>query len=175
MVAGGWLAAGYEYLAIDDCWMYPERDPITQRLQADPSRFPHGIRALADYVCSYLPPVLINFLTSMFHHMISISYRAPGHSLRPVLQLVSYNFASNSFSDIAAAARARPQAGRVRGRGSDHLRGLSGLAVLTRARRADVRRMGHVPNGPDIPVSSLLSLARPSGDSRWFGVQESTW
>lgn len=54
MVADGWLAAGYEYLAIDDCWMYPERDPITQRLQADPSRFPNGIKALADYVRSYL-------------------------------------------------------------------------------------------------------------------------
>nr|XP_002720395.1 alpha-galactosidase A [Oryctolagus cuniculus] len=51
MVSDGWKDAGYEYLCIDDCWMAPERDP-EGRLQADPQRFPGGIRRLADYVHS---------------------------------------------------------------------------------------------------------------------------
>jgi hypothetical protein len=48
----GYLAAGYEYIVIDDCWLAMTRDPITNRLQPDPKRFPSGIRALADYVHS---------------------------------------------------------------------------------------------------------------------------
>uniref|UniRef100_A0A5F9DVQ6 Alpha-galactosidase n=1 Tax=Oryctolagus cuniculus TaxID=9986 RepID=A0A5F9DVQ6_RABIT len=51
MVSDGWKDAGYECLCIDDCWMAPERDP-KGRLQADPQRFPGGIRRLADYVHS---------------------------------------------------------------------------------------------------------------------------
>ncbi|NXU19699.1 AGAL galactosidase, partial [Pardalotus punctatus] len=51
MVADGWKDAGYEYLCIDDCWMAPTRDE-NGRLQADPERFPGGIRKLADYVHS---------------------------------------------------------------------------------------------------------------------------
>lgn len=51
MVASGMKAAGYEYVNIDDCWMAPQRD-AQGRLQADPERFPSGIKALADYVHS---------------------------------------------------------------------------------------------------------------------------
>jgi hypothetical protein len=49
MVSSGMAAAGYEYVNIDDCWMAPERD-AQGRLQADPERFPSGIKAIADYV-----------------------------------------------------------------------------------------------------------------------------
>ncbi|XP_061301899.1 alpha-galactosidase A [Pezoporus flaviventris] len=51
MVAEGWRDAGYEFICIDDCWMAPTRDEHG-RLQADPKRFPSGIRKLADYVHS---------------------------------------------------------------------------------------------------------------------------
>uniref|UniRef100_A0A2K6G893 Alpha-galactosidase n=2 Tax=Propithecus coquereli TaxID=379532 RepID=A0A2K6G893_PROCO len=51
MVSDGWKDAGYEYLCIDDCWMAPQRDS-EGRLQADPQRFPGGIRHLANYVHS---------------------------------------------------------------------------------------------------------------------------
>uniref|UniRef100_A0A8C9F2X6 Alpha-galactosidase n=1 Tax=Pavo cristatus TaxID=9049 RepID=A0A8C9F2X6_PAVCR len=51
MAAEGWKEAGYEFVCIDDCWMAPTRDE-RGRLQADPRRFPGGIRALADYVHS---------------------------------------------------------------------------------------------------------------------------
>ena len=51
--ADGWAAAGYNYVSLDDCWMLRERDPNTLRLVADPSRFPSGIKSLADYVRLY--------------------------------------------------------------------------------------------------------------------------
>uniref|UniRef100_A0A8C2USJ2 Alpha-galactosidase n=2 Tax=Chinchilla lanigera TaxID=34839 RepID=A0A8C2USJ2_CHILA len=51
MVSDGWKDVGYEYLCIDDCWMAPQRDS-EDRLQADPQRFPGGIRRLANYVHS---------------------------------------------------------------------------------------------------------------------------
>lgn len=51
MAEEGWKEAGYEYVCIDDCW--PSRRRDTQgRLQADPGRFPGGIKKLADYVSS---------------------------------------------------------------------------------------------------------------------------
>ena len=51
MVEKGYLAAGYEYLVIDDCWAKMERDE-NGRLAADPEKFPHGMKAVADYVHS---------------------------------------------------------------------------------------------------------------------------
>ncbi|XP_069604770.1 alpha-galactosidase A isoform X3 [Ranitomeya imitator] len=49
MVADGWVKAGYKYLCIDDCWPATHRDK-DNRLLADPTRFPGGIKKLADYV-----------------------------------------------------------------------------------------------------------------------------
>ncbi|XP_030001666.1 alpha-galactosidase A [Sphaeramia orbicularis] len=51
MVKEGWKDAGYEYVCIDDCWPSHQRD-AQGRLQADPNRFPGGIKKLADYVHS---------------------------------------------------------------------------------------------------------------------------
>uniref|UniRef100_A0A8C6TP47 Alpha-galactosidase n=1 Tax=Neogobius melanostomus TaxID=47308 RepID=A0A8C6TP47_9GOBI len=51
MVKEGWKEAGYEYVCIDDCWPSKQRD-AQGRLQADPKRFPSGIKKLADYVHS---------------------------------------------------------------------------------------------------------------------------
>ncbi|MFE0461894.1 NPCBM/NEW2 domain-containing protein [Kitasatospora sp. NPDC058965] len=48
-VAKGLKAAGYQYVNLDDCWALPTRD-ANGNLVADPVRFPHGIKALADYV-----------------------------------------------------------------------------------------------------------------------------
>jgi alpha-galactosidase len=49
MVENGFLADGYEYLVIDDCWSLKERDK-NGRLVADPEKFPSGMKAVADYV-----------------------------------------------------------------------------------------------------------------------------
>lgn len=51
MVETGLLDAGYDYLVIDDCWSLKERDN-DGRLVADPEKFPHGMKAVADYVHS---------------------------------------------------------------------------------------------------------------------------
>jgi alpha-galactosidase len=50
MVETGLRDAGYIYLNIDDCW-HGERDSLGF-IQADPVKFPSGIKALADYVHS---------------------------------------------------------------------------------------------------------------------------
>ena len=50
MVTSGMKDAGYVYLNLDDNWMAnPARD-ANGNLRADPTRFPNGIKALADYV-----------------------------------------------------------------------------------------------------------------------------
>lgn len=51
MVETGLLDAGYDYLVIDDCWSLKERDK-DGRLVADPEKFPHGMKAVADYIHS---------------------------------------------------------------------------------------------------------------------------
>ena len=51
MVEQGLLAAGYEYLILDDCWSQKERDEAGH-LVPDPVKFPHGMKDLADYVHS---------------------------------------------------------------------------------------------------------------------------
>lgn len=51
VVKQGYKDAGYQYINIDDCWLARNRD-ANGRLQADPKRFPNGIKALADYVHS---------------------------------------------------------------------------------------------------------------------------
>lgn len=48
MVETGLRDAGYVYLNLDDCW-HGQRDSLGF-IQADPEKFPSGIKALADYV-----------------------------------------------------------------------------------------------------------------------------
>jgi alpha-galactosidase len=50
MVSSGMQAAGYQYVNIDDCWQV-SRD-TSGTIVADPTRFPSGIKALADYLHS---------------------------------------------------------------------------------------------------------------------------
>ena len=49
MVADGMRDAGYQYVNIDDCWALPQRD-ADGNLVPDPTKFPDGIKAVADYV-----------------------------------------------------------------------------------------------------------------------------
>ncbi|CAK9300237.1 unnamed protein product [Gordionus sp. m RMFG-2023] len=51
LVKLGFKDVGYEYLIIDDCWSSKERDSNGE-LQADPIRFPNGIKYIADYIHS---------------------------------------------------------------------------------------------------------------------------
>ncbi|NWJ52145.1 MAG: glycoside hydrolase family 27 protein [Bacteroidetes bacterium] len=52
MVSSGMKDAGYNYIVLDDGWMAMERDSLTGDLVADPKKFPHGMKAVADYVHS---------------------------------------------------------------------------------------------------------------------------
>ena len=49
MVAEGLVSAGYTYIQVDDCWQASKRDK-NGAIQPDPTRFPSGIKALANYV-----------------------------------------------------------------------------------------------------------------------------
>jgi len=49
LAADGWGELGYTYVSVDDCWQAKKRDS-NGRLYGDLERFPHGIKALADYV-----------------------------------------------------------------------------------------------------------------------------
>ncbi len=48
-VSSGMRDAGYQYFVLDDGWMAMERDQ-NGSLVADPVKFPHGMKAFADYV-----------------------------------------------------------------------------------------------------------------------------
>jgi alpha-galactosidase len=46
LLSSGLAKLGYDYVNLDDCWMAPQR-AADGELQADPTRFPHGIAWLA--------------------------------------------------------------------------------------------------------------------------------
>ena len=50
-VSSGMRDAGYQYFVLDDGWMAMERN-ADGNLVADPAKFPHGMKAFADYVHS---------------------------------------------------------------------------------------------------------------------------
>lgn len=49
LVDSGLKDAGYDYVVIDDCWSLRERD-ADGRLVADPEKFPHGMKYVADRI-----------------------------------------------------------------------------------------------------------------------------
>jgi len=51
LVSQGYKAAGYEYVVIDGGWRAKELDGLG-RIQVDPLKFPHGMKALVDYAHS---------------------------------------------------------------------------------------------------------------------------
>jgi hypothetical protein len=51
MVSSGMREAGYQYLVLDDAWMAAERDK-NGALQADPVKFPRGMKEIGDYIHS---------------------------------------------------------------------------------------------------------------------------
>ena len=49
MAKNGMRDAGYTYIVIDDGWEAPERDTLGN-IVPDPNKFPHGMKALGDYL-----------------------------------------------------------------------------------------------------------------------------
>ena len=80
MVDQGFLAAGYEYIIVDDCWLDHKRDPITGKLRPNPKSFPSGMKALGEYVsqifinlilhaymlCKFFPDSILLFSLDFF-------------------------------------------------------------------------------------------------------------
>ena len=50
LVSDGYQDVGYEYVNIDDCWSEFNRDPVTNQLVANRTRFPSGIKNLSKYM-----------------------------------------------------------------------------------------------------------------------------
>src|ERR1700674_4676314 len=50
LVRSGMKDAGYQYVNIDDCWQV-SRD-ANGNIVSDPQRFPHGMKAVGDYIHS---------------------------------------------------------------------------------------------------------------------------
>ena len=80
MVKDGFLAAGYEYITVDDCWPLHDRAK-DGRLVPDPKRFPSGMKALADFVSLFIhlatiipdfPLILTQYLFPAF--TLSVGY-----------------------------------------------------------------------------------------------------
>lgn len=68
LVSEGYANAGYKLISLDDCWLDKKRGPRGE-LQADPLRFPSGIRALADYVTGfiiYVKMIVLKFIRTIF-------------------------------------------------------------------------------------------------------------
>ena len=57
LISTGLAAAGYRTLNIDAGYLIHERHPTTQRLQVNSTKFPHGMRALADFLEGLDPPI----------------------------------------------------------------------------------------------------------------------
>ncbi|XP_064481598.1 alpha-N-acetylgalactosaminidase-like isoform X1 [Ornithodoros turicata] len=53
MYYDGYVAAGYEYIIIDDCWASFVRDSVSKRLVPNKVRFPGGMARLAKFVNQY--------------------------------------------------------------------------------------------------------------------------
>ncbi|MFJ6793711.1 glycoside hydrolase family 27 protein [Streptomyces sp. NPDC091268] len=49
LVSSGMRDLGYQYVVVDDCWFDPNRDS-SGNLRANPSRFPSGMKSLADHL-----------------------------------------------------------------------------------------------------------------------------
>ncbi|TCD67535.1 hypothetical protein EIP91_012289 [Steccherinum ochraceum] len=50
LVANNLTQFGYEYVLMDDCWHADSRDPDTGAPRADPTKFPDGIKGVADQI-----------------------------------------------------------------------------------------------------------------------------
>ena len=90
MAAEGLVAAGYDYIQIDDCWAAQERD-AAGAIVPDPIRFPGGMKALAVRLCVAwrcglpLPPLPLSYLALP----LSLSHTWHGSQRLPLSHLLT--------------------------------------------------------------------------------------
>lgn len=95
MAADGYKDAGYEYVNVDDCWMAKQRGP-DGKLQADPKRFPSGMKALGDYV-SLVADLITRYLFITDPAMISWKKKFSLSLMLNPEKLLSWDFTHFAF------------------------------------------------------------------------------
>ncbi len=89
MASSGMSAAGYRYVVIDDCWYSPTRAGDGS-LVADPTRFPNGIKALADRLhAQRLELGICSGASDLMCEQLAGSY--PGQTGRPIVYSINPN------------------------------------------------------------------------------------
>uniref|UniRef100_A0A6P7F2V3 Alpha-galactosidase n=1 Tax=Diabrotica virgifera virgifera TaxID=50390 RepID=A0A6P7F2V3_DIAVI len=101
MSSNGYLAAGYEYIMIDDCWSSKERDS-KGRLVPDPDRFPSGIKNLSDYVSNML--FIIIFISPVGYIEMGKHLNATGRPIVYSCSWPAYQEYKNMKSNYTAVA-----------------------------------------------------------------------
>ena len=79
LVSGGYKAAGYEYVIIDDCWLAETRAADGQ-LQPNPVQFPSGMKALADYVSESGITTELTYQVIILHYYNNTLNLGRGHA-----------------------------------------------------------------------------------------------
>jgi hypothetical protein len=117
LVSTGLLAAGYSHIDVDCGWSLPER-AANGSLVPDPSRFPYGMKAVADYVKS--KGITFGMYTSHFLQDCCGGPGMYGHADEDAAQFVAWGVtvikidscsgharnSSSQYSDYLAAAQA---------------------------------------------------------------------
>ncbi|KAK6026764.1 alpha-galactosidase [Ostertagia ostertagi] len=91
LVSDGYRDAGYNHIHIDDCWMERSRD-ADGRLVADHTRFPAGIKALAQYVSGF-------FLQLEYYINRDIFQRNGDHMTVRRKQIRKFQIDAQTFAD----------------------------------------------------------------------------
>ena len=89
MVDSGLADAGYLYINLDDCWHAPERD-ADGFPQCDTTRFPSGMKALADYV--HAKGLKIGIYSDAGRKTCGGRFGSFGHEYQDALQYARWGF-----------------------------------------------------------------------------------
>lgn len=89
LVESGLAEAGYVYINLDDCWHAPERD-ADGFPQCDTTRFPSGMKALADYV--HARGLKIGIYSDAGRRTCAGRFGSAGHEYQDALQYARWGF-----------------------------------------------------------------------------------
>eukprot|EP01047_Picozoa_sp_COSAG01_P037118 COSAG01_NODE_2930_length_6835_cov_82.625891_3_plen_89_part_00 len=83
-MAEGYREAGYQYVALDDCWQAPHR--VDGHIVSHPQRFPSGIKALGEPHSPAAPQPCAAFASYVW--AVS-ACKAEGEAAAPPMQLLT--------------------------------------------------------------------------------------
>lgn len=164
MVDSGMKAVGYEYVVVDAGWLEPERDG-SGNLQGSRTKFPSGMKALADYVHSrglrlglHLPVGMANF-----------TWETPG---------------TQSAPDATYAEKAQRDANTLASWGVDYLKfdrlrfeypAGADLAENERSEKAAFAAMRAALNNTGRPIVYSINTGGGAGNPFYTDIEPWTW